>query len=80
MGLFDFFKKRVHESANQSLNSKETVKQATQFDESLRNEYVSCAERGHDWGEEWGGFKTTCQRCGYVDEDEVRCQIEWSYI
>ena len=39
-----------------------------------------CNETRHDMMEEAGGFKTTCRKCGYIDEDEVRRACEWGYI
>lgn len=39
-----------------------------------------CGTCNHEMNEEWGGFKTTCKWCGYVDEEEVQRQIERSYL
>ena len=39
-----------------------------------------CGDTRHEMIEEWGGFKTSCSNCDYVDEDEVRRAIEWSYL
>ena len=39
-----------------------------------------CKKSNHDMGEIHGGFKPTCLKCGYVDEDEVARATSWSYI
>lgn len=59
---------------------KANPKKAGSLEPSKPEEKTVQATCNHVWKSEWGGFQVECTICGYIDEEEERRMIEWSYL